>query len=109
MPNALSTLKKTLQPTAGSSTPVRSVLRLVAADDVSLLRVIRLAIDTVRSLKLPVTHMGPFDDEKVAETGFFIAGSASALAKLKKAVESKAAKAGTPLLMSEHHVKEATP
>jgi len=83
------------------------VLRILAIDIDNLLRVIRMVIDTVRSLKLPVSRMGPFDDKRIAETGFFVAGEKSVLAKLKKAVEEKAAKAGIPTLVSEHRVKEA--
>jgi len=66
-----------------------------------------MAIDTVRSMKLLVSRMGPFDDSRIAETGFFVAGQASALAKLKKIVEGKAAKVGIPILVSEHGVKPA--
>lgn len=105
MANALSQVRSALQPKAGNPSPASAVLRIVAVDGTSLLHAVRMAVDSVRALKLPVTRMGPFDDSRIAETGFFVAGPPSALAKLKKVVEERAAKAGIPILVSEHKVK----
>ncbi len=107
MPNALSQFRASLQPKPGKLVHSPAVLRILAIDSDHLLRVVRMAIDTVRSMKLLVSRMGPFDDSRIAETGFFVAGQASALAKLKKIVEGKAAKAGIPILVSEYGVKPA--
>jgi len=106
MPNALAQLRSTLQQKTGKPGSAQEVLRILAVDDVNLLHAIRMAVDTVRAFKLPVVRMGPFDDDKVAETGFFIAGPKTILTKLKTAIEAKAAKAGLPVLVAEHGVKE---
>lgn len=108
MANALAGMATSLQPDPPPPSPVPAVVRFVAIDGVGLLRVIRMILDTIRALKMPVRRLGPFDDIRAAEVGFYVGGDAHVLRTLQHAVTRKAAKAKIPVLVSTHTIS-ATP